>query len=244
MALAPGLRAQITESPKTLGPGSVLMRMDAISLGIEPDTSAPNQYRALALGTTLVSAGITDSVDFEVGTQLFLQDTVSKSGVDETHSGIGDVSLRAKWAFLRDPSSNEEAALIPYVMLPTHSSAVGNNSVQGGLILPWERALATGLKAGAMIEWDELRNVSNTRYDTRWYGSALVQWDLGGKIGAYAETTVSASTAGSSSYTGTVGGGATLSVSGNFQWDYEVSRVLGPGRNQWTQELRFRWKIL
>jgi Putative MetA-pathway of phenol degradation len=244
LALAPGLRAQVTETPKTIEPGSVLIRMDAISLGIQPDTSAPNQYKTLALGTTIVSAGITDSLDFEVGTQLFLRDTFSTSGQDETHSGIGDVSLRSKWAFWRDPSSNEEAAVIPYVMLPTHSSAVGNNSVQGGIILPWAREIAAGLKAGAMIEWDELRNVSNTRYDTRWYGSAVVQWDLGGKIGAYAEATLSASTAGSSSYTGTVGGGATLSVSRNFQWDYEISRVLGPGRNQWAQELRFRWKIL
>lgn len=244
LALTTGLRAQVTETPTTIGPGSVLMRMDAISLGLDQDTTAPNQYKALVLGTTIVSAGITDSVDFEVGAQLFLRDTFSASGADETHSGIGDVSLRAKWAFMRDPSSNEEAAVIPYVMLPTNSSAVGNNSVQGGIILPWARKIAPGLKAGAMIEWDELRNVSNTRYDTRWYGSAVVQWDLAGKIGAYGETTLSASTAGSSSYTGTIGGGATFSASSNFQWDYEISRVLGPGRSQWTQVLRFRWKIL
>jgi hypothetical protein len=242
-ACVTGLHAQVTESPQTIEPGGVLMRMDAISLGIRPDTAAPNQYKALALGTTLVSAGITDSVDFELGTQLFLRDTFSTTGTDQTQNGIGDVILRPKWTFWKDPSSGQEAAIIPYVMLPTHSSAVGNNSVEGGVILPWSRDVAAGLKAEAMVEWDELRNVSNTRYDTRWYGSAAVQWNSDGRFGAYAETTLSLSTEGSSSAAGTIGGGVTFSLSRNFQWDLEASRVLGPGRSAWTETLRFRWKI-
>ncbi len=244
VACQSGLRAQVTESPKTIEPGSVLMRMDAISFGLQPDSAAPNQYRALALGTTLVSAGITDSVDFEAGTQLFLRDTFDTSGSEHTESGIGDFTLRTKWTFWRDAPSGQEAAVVPYVMVPVNSSAVGNNFVEGGVIVPWARDIAAGLRAEAMAEWDEFRNVSNTRYDTRWYASAAAQWDLGGRIGAYAEATASLTTAGSSSDYATVGGGATLSVSKDFQWDYEVSRVVGPGKNQWTQVLRFRWKIL
>jgi len=241
---APALRAQVTEVPQTIEPGGVLMRMDAISLGIQPDTAAPNQYKALGLGTTLVSAGLTSSVDIEVGTQLFIRDTFTTGGSDHTESGIGDVLIQPKWTFWRDPSSGEAAAIIPYVMLPTDSSAVGNDSVQGGLIVPWSMDVAPGVKAAAMVEWDELRNVANTRYDTRWYGSAYIRWDLGSTLGAYAETTLSDSTAGSSTFAGTIGGGATLSVSKNFQWDFEASRVLGSGRSAWAEVLRFRWKIL
>ncbi len=242
--LAPGLRAQVTETTQTIEPGSVLMRMDAISLGINPDTTAPNQYKAVALGTTLVSAGLTNTLDAEVGAQLFLRDTFSKDGSDHTESGVGDVTLRAKWTFWRDPSTGVAAAIVPYVMLPTNSSAVGNNSVEGGLILPWSMDIAAGTKAAAMVEWDEFRNVANTRYDTRWYGSAYLKWSLGSTLGAYAETTLSDSTAGSSSFSGTLGGGATLSISKNFEWDFEESRVLGSGRSAWAEVLRFRWKIL
>jgi hypothetical protein len=238
------LRAQVTVSPQTIEPGGVLMRMDAISLGLEPDSSAPNQYRALAVGTTLVSAGITDSFDVEIGTQLFLRDSFSTNGIEHTQSGIGDFTLGPKWTFWRDPSSGEEAAVMPYVIVPVNSNAGGNDSVEGGVIVPWARDIAAGFKAEAMAEWDELRNVSNTRYDARWYGSAAADWDLGGKVGAYAEATVSLSTAGSSSDVATVGGGAKLAVSKNFQWDFEVSRVVGSGRNAWTEVLRFRWKIL
>src|ERR1700685_2352010 len=139
LALAPALRAQVTEVPQTIEPGGVLIRMDAISFGAEQDTSAPNQYKALALGTTIVSAGITDSVDLEVGAELFLRDTFSTDGSEHTDSGIGDLMFRPKWTFWKDPSSGQEAAIIPYVMVPTDSSAVGNNSLEGGVILPWSR---------------------------------------------------------------------------------------------------------
>ena len=244
LALVPASRAQVTEVPQTIEPGGVLIRMDAISFGAQQDTSAPNQYKALAVGTTIVSAGITDSLDMEFGAQLFLRDTFSTQGSEHTDSGIGDITLRPKWTFWKDPSSGQEAAIIPYVMVPTNSSAVGNNFVEGGVIVPWSRDIAAGLKAGAMIEWDELRNVANTRYDSRWYASAVIKWSLGDRIGAYAETTASLSTAGTGADSGMIGGGVNLNASGNFQWDFEVTRVLGSGQNQWTEVLRFRWKIL
>jgi hypothetical protein len=234
----------VTETTQTIEPGGVLMRMDAISFGIKPDTTAPNQYRALALGTTIVSAGLTSTLDAEVGAQLFLRNTFSTDGTDHTDSGVGDVMLRSKWTFWRDPSSGEAAAVIPYVMLPTNSGAVGNDSVEGGVILPWSMDIGAGAKAAAMVEWDEFRNVANTRYDTRWYASGYLKWELGSTLGAYAEATLSDSTEGSSTFAGTAGGGATLSVSKNFEWDFEVSRVLGPGRSAWSEVLRFRWKIL
>ena len=244
LACATGLRAQVTEVPQTIEPGGVLMRMDAISLGIQPDTSAPNQYKALGLGTTLVSAGLTSSVDLEVGTQLFIRDTFSESGADHTESGIGDVLIQPKWTFWRDASSGQAAAVIPYVLLPTDSKAVGNDSLEYGVIVPWSMDIGPGVKAAAMAEWDELRNVANTRYDTRLYGSAYIKWDLQGRLSAYAEATLSDSTAGSSTFAGTVGAGATLATSKFFEWDFEASKVLGPGRSAWAEVIRFRWRIL
>ena len=241
---AAGLRAQVTEVPQTIEPGGLLMRMDAISIGVDPDTAAPNQYKMLAVGTTLLSAGVTNTFDMEFGTQLFLRDTVSESGYDRTESGIGDIILRPKWTFWRDPSSGEAAAIIPYVMLPTDSKAVGNDSLEYGLIVPWSMDIAAGTKAAAMVEWDELRNVANTGYDARFYTSAYIKWELGRTFGAYTEATLSDSTGGSSTFTGTVGAGATLSLSKNFEWDLEASRVLGQGRNAWAETLRFRWRIL
>ena len=220
--------AQATEPTQTIDPGAILIRMDAISLGIRPDAVAPNQYKSLAVGTTIVSTGLTSTVDLEVGTQLFLQDTFSTGGSSHTESGIGDVTLRPKWTFWRDPSTGQAAAIVPYVLLPTDSKAVGNNSVQGGVILPWSMDIAAGTKAAAMVEWDELRNVANTRYDTRWYGTAYIKWDLGKTLGAYAETTLSDSTAGSSTFAGTVGAAGSAPKSGSgVRFFSEPDRAFG-----------------
>jgi hypothetical protein len=51
------------------------------------------------------------------------------------------------------------------------------------------------------------------------------------------------SSASSSSFAGTVGGGATLSVSKNVQWDYGLSRGLGGSATDWVHVLRLRWKF-
>lgn len=243
LAFTPALRAQVTEVPQTIEPGHVLVRMDAISFGAQQDTAAPNQYQALALGTTILSAGITDTFDIEIGTQLYLRDTFTTAGAQHTDSGVGDFQARVKWTFWSNPSSGEAAAVIPYVIVPEGPSGVGSTAKGGGIIVPWSMDVVGGLKAGAMFEWDELRNQADTRYDTRWYGSAYAQFALLGKVSVYGESTLSVSTAGTSADSGTVGAGATLSLSGNFRWDYEVSRVIGPGRNQWNQDLRFTWKL-
>ena len=238
------LAGQVTETPQTMAPGDFLLKVDAISLGLNPDSPAPNQYRALGLGWALLSGGITKNVDFEFGTQVFVQDTYDRAlGSNRTHSGVGDFTFRTKWTFWRDSTLDQAAAIIPYVNLPTHSAVTGNGHTEGGLILPWSSHMGPGLNAGAMAEIDELRNAANTRYDTRLYASGVIQAEVLGKLSGYAEATLGTSTAGSGSSWGTLNAGATLSASSNFQWDYEIGRVLGPSARSWVQTLRFRWKL-
>ena len=238
-----GLQAQVTETPQTIDPGRFLLRVDAVSLGVKPDSSDPNQVKALGLAWPLLAGGITRSLDFEVGGQFFVRDTYQIKGTNETHSGLGDVTFRTKWTFWRDPALNEAVAVIPYIKVPTNSNGVGNGFTEGGLIFPWERQFSSGMKAGAMVEWDHLRNFANTRFISRWYGSGLLKWEFGSMLGGYAETTVGTSSDSTSASYGTMGAGATLAVSKYFQWDVEVSRILGRSQAGWMEVLRFRWKL-
>jgi hypothetical protein len=77
LAGAIGLRlaGQVTETPQTVAPGDLLLRVNAISLGLNPDSPAPNEYRALGVAWPTVSTGITQNLDFELSAQFFLQDT-------------------------------------------------------------------------------------------------------------------------------------------------------------------------
>ena len=244
MALMPfPALGQVTETPTTMDPGSVQMRVDALSLGIKPDTSAPNQFKAVGVGWALVSAGLTKTVDVELGAQLFVHDTYQYQGLNQTHSGVGDVSFRSKWTFWSDPTLEQSAAVIPYVQVPTNSGGVGNGRIQGGLIVPWAMTVTPGLTGGAMLEWDQLRNAADTRYESRFYASGVLRLEVAQTLSAYSEATVSVSTAGSSTYSGLLGGGATLALSKTFQWDFEIGKVIGHSTSAWQETLRFTWRL-
>jgi hypothetical protein len=241
--LALRLGAQVTDTPQTIEPGKFFLRMDAISLGFNRETTAANTFTALGLATSVLSTGLTQNVDMQVGMQFFLRQTYQFRGASTSHSGIGDVTLRTKWTFWRDNAAGAAAAVIPYVKVPTNSGGVGNDHVEGGVIVPWALDNGGGLRTGAMFQWDVLRNDSNSGYDSHWFASGFVQGDITSAFGLYGEATLGVSSASSSSFAGTLGGGATLNVTKNFQWDYGISRGLGGRATDWMHVLRLRWKF-
>jgi hypothetical protein len=92
-----------------------------------------------------------------------------------------------------------------------------------------------------MAEWDYVRNDANDGYDSRLFASGFLRQHLVAGVGVYGEVTVTGASSGSSSYSGTLGGGATYDVSKLLQFDYGVSRGLGGRATEWTHVLRVRW---
>ena len=237
------LAGQVTETPDTVAPGKFLMRMDAISVGLNRDRTEPNSFTALGVATTLLATGLTRDVDAQVGLQFFARQSYQFKGVRTTHSGLGDVTVRAKWTYLRNEKIGAAAAVIPFIKVPTSTGGVGNEHVEGGIIFPWAMSLGTGTVAGAMAEWDVLRNDANNGYDSRWFTSAFLRQAIIGPWGAYAEATFGVSSSTSSSFLGSLGGGATWDWSKALQLDYGISRGLGNRATDWTHTLRVRWEF-
>jgi len=237
----PLLRAQVTETPTTIEPGKFYLRMDAISVGINRDKLEPAKYTALGLASSILSVGVARDVDVQFGAQFFVRETYQYRGVRSHRSGWGDTSFRTKWTFWRDAATEQAAAVIPFVKIPSKTTGIGNNHVEGGVIVPWSRQLGPGSEAGAMAEWDLLRNDANDGYDSRWFLSGFVRQHIVGGFGAYGEATFEVSSASSSSFVGTLGGGLTFDFSKTFQLDYGLSRGLGGRATDWIGVLRMRW---
>lgn len=233
--------AQVTETPQTIEPGKFFLRMDAVTVGINHDKLEPAKYTALGLASSILSVGMTQNVDVQIGAQFFVRETYQLSGVRSTRSGWGDTSIRTKWTFWHDAQTEQAAAVIPFVKLPSKTTGIGNNHVEGGIIVPWSRQLGPGSEAGAMAEWDLLRNDANDGYDSRWFLSGFARQHIVGGFGAYAEATLAVSSASSSSFAGTAGGGLTFDFSHTFQLDYGLSRGLGGRATDWVGVLRLRW---
>ena len=235
------LCAQVTEVPQAIEPGKFFLRMDAVTVGINRDKLEPAKYTALGLASSILSIGMTRDVDLQIGAQFFVRETYQYKGARSSRSGWGDTSVRTKWTFWRDDAAGEAVAIIPYIKVPSKAEGIGNNHVEGGFIVPWAKALGPGSAAGAMFQWDLRRNDGNTGYDSRWFTSGFVRQHIVGGLGAYAEATLAVSSASSSSFAGTLGGGMTFDFSKLFQLDYGLSRGLGGRATDWIGVVRLRW---
>ncbi|HVS52751.1 MAG TPA: transporter [Opitutaceae bacterium] len=240
----PALCAQLTEHPQTIEPGKILVRMDGLTLGLDrsPAPAAENKYTAVGVASTVVSAGLTSSVDVQVGFQLFLRETYEFKGARTSHSGLGDLSFRTKWTFWRDDRIGAAAAVIPYVKVPTNTGGVGNKSVEGGFILPWEMAVGAGFRAGAMFQWDVVRNDADNGYDSRWLTTGFVQRNLTNALAFYGEGTLRVASTGLSDWAATIGAGVLWNVTKRLQLDYELTRGLNGDATDWLHVWRVNWE--
>jgi len=235
------LVAQVTESPRTVVPGRVLMEMDGISLSYDRAPAAGNTHMAMAVATTIVSTGITRTLDVQVGFQAFIRQTFDLQGVRDSRSGFGDVIVRTKWTFWQDDRWGAAAAIMPYVKVPTNTGHVGNDEVEGGLIVPWSMALGGSARAGAMLKWDVLRNAAREGYDSRWNVSGFSQFDLNESSALYAEATFAAVSGGFSEWKGGLGLGVMWNLTDRVQVDMEWTKGLNRRTADWINVIRLNW---
>ncbi len=118
----------------------------------------------VALDPTL-KVGLTRRVDFELQFNGYTNTRTSDPGTGSTLSradGAGDVAVRSKVNLFGNDGGGAAMALIPYVKLPTAPSTLGNNQVEGGLIVPLSIALPAGFALVVMPEIDVLKNANDS----------------------------------------------------------------------------------
>ena len=236
------MSAQVTESPHTIAPGRVLMEIDGVRLSHDRAGAAGNKHTAVVVGSTILSAGLTSTVDLQVGGDFFVRHTFERGGSRETHSGRGDIFFRTKWTFWRNDTVGAAMAVIPYVKVPAGSGRVGNDSVEGGFILPWAMQLRPGFSAGAQFQWDQLRNHDDNGHDAHWRVSGFAQQNFTQAFALYAESAMVFSSTGFSDWAGTLGAGALLRITRHVELDYEVQRGLNSRATDWTHVFRVNWE--
>lgn len=238
LAAAVSGRGQFTETPTTVAPGRFLLEVDALSLSIDREPGL--KYTAFGAATTFLTTGLTASWDLQVGAEFFINQKFDAAGLTERQSGMGDLYVRTKWRFYESESTYTSIAVMPYVKIPTNTGGVGNDAVEGGIIVPLQSELVGGFQFAAMAELDLVRNDNDDGYDTYWFASASVSRQVLKVIGIYGEASAAKSTSGAP-WEGTMGAGATLAVNEHAWWDYGIYRGISGGASDWTHVLRFNW---
>jgi hypothetical protein len=96
-------------------------QLETNTIGWSLTRAAGAQTKVLTVGSSFVKLGLTNRSDLE--------------------SGLGDVVVRYKQR-LTGEDAKVQAALIPFVKLPTAKSGIGNDKVEVGLAVPISFALA------------------------------------------------------------------------------------------------------
>lgn len=232
------VRGQITEIPTTVQPGHFLIEVDALSFTV--DRQPGLKYTAFGAATTFLTTGITSRLDLQLGAELYVRQDFDAAGLTERKSGVGDVYVRAKYRFYESNDTYTAVAVMPYVKIPTNSGGVGNDSVEGGVIVPFQTELMGGFTLAAMGELDFVRNDANNGYDTYAFASASLTRQFFRTVGLYGEA-VAAKSSGGAPWEGTLGAGATLTVSKYAWWDFAIYRGISAGAADWTHVLRFNY---
>lgn len=241
LAAAARLGGQVTESPQTVAPGKLLVEMDGLTLSFDREDGSGRKFSALGVASTLVSAGLTESLDVQAGVDLFWRERIEVNGARDSHSGLGDFRFRMKWTVWRDATLGAALAVIPYVKLPSSTGGVGTDSTEGGVIFPWAAKLPGGIVTGAMFQWDLVRNDARNGYDSRWLATGFVQRNFTSALAVYGEATLQAASTGASDSAGTLGVGALLNLTKSIQLDYELQRGLNTRAAEWTHVVRVNW---
>lgn len=238
---AASLVAQVSEVPELIGPGKVRFEFDGISLGVDRDKTTGEKLDSVAVGSTLMSLGLSSTLDFQLGIDLYLRQSVSLKGRDDTRSGLGDVTVRAKWLAWEDLPSGQKLAVIPYAKLPSNTGGVGNHAVEGGLLVPWARTMGdTTLGAMGAVNW--VRNPADTRYDASWDGGFYVSQELFKPLSVYAELLLSIPAAGLSRWEASGGAGLKLDLTKHLEVEYELVRGFNERATDLRHCLRFDWR--
>jgi hypothetical protein len=130
--------------------------------------------KSFVFADTNFKIGLTNWLDFQVIAPVY---TRVRNGPE----GFGDITLRAKANLWGNDSGTTALALMPFIKFPTASDGLGNDAVEGGIIIPFAAELPAGWGFGAMVEVDFLDDA------TEYVGSVTFGHAIAGELSGYIE---------------------------------------------------------
>jgi hypothetical protein len=218
-------RPDKTESPFTVDAGHFQLEMDLVSYTYDRYTEPAGGPRteSWAIAPFNIKAGLFNNVDLQlvVGTYTSVR-TREPLNVSHQH-GFGDLMPRLKVNFWGDDGGSTALGAMPWVKFPLNQDNLGNNSVEGGLIIPFSLELPAGFGLGAMTEVDYIRNDARSGHHPEFVNSITLNHGLGSRLEGYIEFFSSASTERDSSWIGTVDVGFTYALTPTIQLDAGIN---------------------
>ena len=216
-------RPDKTESAYTVDAGHYQIEMDVFSYAVDRYNAVPGEQRneSLAIAPMNIKAGLLNNVDLQIVVQPYIslrEKNVAARAVDE-HRGFGDVIPRLKVNLWGNDGGTTALAVMPYVKLPTNTDGVGNNSVEGGLIVPLAISLPQEFNLGLMTQLDIVRDEFDDGHHPEFVNTITLSRGIVGELSGFVEFYSSVSTESDSEWVGTFDFGFTYMLTEDIQLD-------------------------
>lgn len=196
-------RPDRTESPITVDAGHFQIETDLVNL-----TRTAGQT-SIIYNFMNVKAGVTNNSDL----QFIIPSLVQRGDV----SGFGNTTIRYKVNVFGNDGGPAAIGIMPYITLPTQSSAFGEARAEGGVFVPFGFDAPNGYSIGAMFQYDRLRNDTDNGFHSQLISSFTVSrgllWSLEGYLEFFSQAEAGAD------WVATVDGGVILPINEQLRLD-------------------------
>jgi hypothetical protein len=218
-------RPDKTESAYTVDAGHVQVEMDVVSYAYdrERDAGVATRTDAFAVAPINLKVGLTNRMDLQLVIETWNHLRTTTDGAPRDRHGFGDVTARLKYNLWGNDGGPTALAAMPFLKFPTNQDGLGNDSVEGGLILPFAAALPREFGLGAQAELDAIRDEAHDGHHVELIGTLTVNRDLIGDLGGYVEVFSLVSSEPGADWVATADGGLTYGVTEDLQLDAGVN---------------------
>ena len=226
-------RPDETESPYTVDAGHYQLEMDFANFTY--DKTGRTTTRTWQAGDFNFKAGLLNNADIQFVYDNYLNvRTEDSSGNATTQSGFGDFTTRLKINLWGDDGGQTAFALLPYVTFPTSTDGLGENEVEGGLILPLAVSLPDDFDLSLETAASYMKNDDGNGYHEEFIASTSLGHPIIGKLSGFLEFFSNFTTETHAGWVGTVDTGLEYLVTKNIQLDCNCYFGVTPAAAQYN----------
>lgn len=213
-------RPDKTESAYTVDAGHFQIESDVTVFEYDHDRSGGRDVRSesWAVPTLNLKAGLCNFSDLQV--VLFpynhFRTRDVATGAVERQSGFGDVLTRLKVNLWGNDGGACAGAIMPYVKWPTSQHDLGNNAIEGGVIIPVSFELPAGLSSAVMTQFDWVQDSDSKDYHPEFVNTITVGHNIIGNLDGFVEFFGLVSTESGAPWIGTLDLGLTYSITDDW----------------------------
>lgn len=239
-------RPDKTDSPFTLDAGHFEVEMDFANLTYNGPNSERGKTRSTAVEVAPMNlrVGLLNNVDFQVMFTTYRWEETKdlRQGRVETKDGFDGITPRLAVNILGNDSGFFALGLIPFIDAPLHSGDLGNNSVEGGMGIPYSFNIP-GWDVGFQTVFRANRNEIGAGYHAEFDNSVSIGHSLIGKLSIAAEFFSTVSTERAVGWIGTMDTWLYYQVNRNVRLDGGVFIGVTPTADDWHLWLGMTWRF-